>query len=138
MRWRSVTALALAASPSMLVSTPGGEVDASGTMANGKTINGPVSLREAVTADPEQFVRVFTSKLMTYALGRGLEYYDMPTVRGIVDASARDGHKFSSVVLGIVESVPFRERVAQPRAPAAAPRAQPDADTTANATARLN
>ena len=117
---------------------PGGDVDASGTMANGKTINGPVSLREAVTADPEQFVRVFTSKLMTYALGRGLEYYDMPTVRGIVDASARDGHKFSSVVLGIVESVPFRERVAQPRAPAAAPRAQPDADTTANATARLN
>jgi len=120
------------------VREPGGEVDASGRMANGKVIDGPVSLREAVTADPDQFVRVFTAKLMTYALGRGLEYYDMPTVRGIVDASARDGHKFSSVVLGIVESVPFRERVAQPRAPAAAPRAQPDADTTANATARLN
>ncbi len=117
---------------------PGGEVDASGRMANGKAIDGPVSLREAVTADPEQFVRVFTAKLMTYALGRGLEYYDMPTVRGIVDASARDDHKFSAVILGIVESVPFRERVAQPRAPAAAPRAQPDSDATANATARLN
>jgi hypothetical protein len=62
----------------------------------------------------------------------------MPTVRGIVDAAARDDHKFSSVVLGIVESVPFRERVTQPRAPAAAPRAQPDSDATANATARLN
>ena len=117
---------------------PGGEVDASGQLANGKAIDGPVSLREALTADPEQFVRVFTEKLMTYALGRGLEYYDMPTVRGIVDASARDDHKFSSVILGIVESVPFRERVAQPRAPAAAPRAQPDSDATANATARLN
>jgi len=117
---------------------PGGEVDASGRMANGRAINGPVSLREAVTADPEQFVRVFTAKLMTYALGRGLEYYDMPTVRGIVAASARDDHKFSAVVLGIVESVPFRERVAQPRAPAAAPRAQPDSDATASATARLN
>jgi hypothetical protein len=116
----------------------GGEVDASGRMANGKEINGPVSLREAVTADPEQFVRVFTAKLMTYALGRGLEYYDMPSVRGIVDAAARDDYKFSAVILGIVESVPFRERVAQPRAPAAAPRAQPDSDTTANATARLN
>ena len=53
---------------------------------------------------------------MTYALGRGLEYYDMPTVRGIVDAAARRPQVFS-VVLGIVESVPFRERVAQPRAP---------------------
>jgi hypothetical protein len=117
---------------------PGGEVDASGRMANGRAINGPISLREAVTADPDQFVRVFTAKLMTYALGRGLEYYDMPTVRGIVDASARDDHKFSAVILGIVESVPFRERVAQPRAPAAAPRAQPDSDATASATARLN
>ena len=116
----------------------GGDVDASGRMANGRSINGPVSLREALTADPDQFVRVFTAKLMTYALGRGLEYYDMPTVRGIVDASASDDHKFSSVVLGIVESVPFRERVAQPRAPAAAPHAQPVSDATANATARLN
>jgi hypothetical protein len=106
-------------------------------MANGKAINGPVSLRAAVTADPDQFVRVFTAKLMTYALGRGLEYYDMPTVRGIVDASARDDHKFSAVILGIVESVPFRERVAQPR-DKTAPHATPDTGFTARVNARSN
>jgi hypothetical protein len=116
---------------------PGGAVDASGHMANGKPIDGPVSLRDAVTADPEQFVRVFTAKLMTYALGRGLEYYDMPTVRGIVADAARDGYKFSAVVTGIVESVPFRMRVAQPREPAPK-RVAPDADITASTTARAN
>ena len=113
---------------------PGGEVDASGRMANGTPINGPVSLRDAVTKDPEQFVRVVTAKLMTYALGRGLEYYDMPTVRGIVHDAARDGYKFSAVITGIVESVPFRMRVAEAhdRAPK---RVTADAEITASATA---
>ncbi|HVS24971.1 MAG TPA: DUF1592 domain-containing protein [Gammaproteobacteria bacterium] len=116
---------------------PGGDVDASGHMANGKAIDGPVSLRAAVMADPEQFVRVFTAKLMTYALGRGLEYYDMPTVRGVVDSAARDGYKFSAVIQGIVESVPFRMRVAQPRE-AAPKRVAPDSEITASAAARAN
>jgi hypothetical protein len=116
---------------------PGGDVDASGRMANGKAINGPVSLREAVMADPEQFVRVFTAKLMTYELGRGLEYYDMPTVRGIVHAAARDDYKFSDVITGIVESVPFRMRVAQPRTPAPKSVAT-DAEITASAAAHPN
>ena len=53
-------------------------------MADGTPLDGPVSLRQALTADPEQFVRVVTGKLLTYALGRGLEAYDMPTVRLIV------------------------------------------------------
>ena len=116
---------------------PGGEVDASGRMANGTPIDGPVSLREAVTKDPEQFIRVVTAKLMTYALGRGLEYYDMPTVRGIVRDAARDGYKFSAVVTGIVESVPFRARVAgaRDRAPK---RVTSDAEITARAAAPAN
>ena len=63
---------------------PGGEIDAHGQLANGTPISGAAELREALTADPEQFARVFTSKLLTYALGRGLEAYDMPTVRKIV------------------------------------------------------
>jgi hypothetical protein len=88
-------------------------------------------------ADPEQFVRVFTAKLMTYALGRGLEYYDMPTVRGVVDSAARDGYKFSAVIQGIVESAPFRMRVAQPRE-AAPKRVAPDSEITASAAARAN
>ena len=116
---------------------PGGDVDASGHMANGQAIDGPVSLRDAVTADPEQFIRVFTAKLMTYAFGRGLDYYDMPTVRGIVAAAKHDDYKFSAVILGLVESVPFRMRVAQPRGPAPK-RVAPDADITASATARAN
>jgi hypothetical protein len=116
---------------------PGGDVDASGHMANGKAINGPVSLREAVMADPEQFVRVVTAKLMTYALGRGLEYYDMPTVRGIVHDAAGDGYKFSAVITGIVDSVPFRMRVAQPREPAPKTVA-PDSEITASAATRTN
>ena len=70
-------------------------------------------LREALTADPEQFARVFTEKLLTYALGRGLEAYDMPTVRRIVREAEGDDYRFSALVKGIVNSVPFRMRRAQ-------------------------
>jgi Protein of unknown function (DUF1588)/Protein of unknown function (DUF1585)/Protein of unknown function (DUF1592) len=94
---------------------PGGYVDASGRMANGTAIDGPVSLRDAVTADPEQFIRVFTAKLLIYALGRGLDDYDMPAVRKIVRDAAADEYRFSAIVSGIVESVPFRLRSVQPR-----------------------
>ena len=74
-----------------------------------------------MTSDPEQFVRVFTAKLMTYALGRGLEYYDMPTVRKIVRDAAPEHYKFGAIVNGIVNSPAFRTRRAQsPAAPAPA------------------
>ncbi len=91
----------------------GGPVDASGRMADGTPLDGPVSLRQALTADPEQFVRVVTGKLLTYALGRGLEAYDMPTVRLIVQNAAKDDYKFSAIIDGIVNSPPFRMRIAQ-------------------------
>jgi hypothetical protein len=98
---------------------PGGAIDASGQLADGTHIRGAAELRKAVTADPEQFARVVTAKLMTYALGRGLESYDMPTVRKIVRDAARDDYRFSAIVTGIVNSVPFRMRRAQdPAAPA--------------------
>ena len=100
---------------------PGGPIDAHGQLIDGRQIDGAAALREAVTADPEQFARVFTAKLMTYALGRGVETYDMPTVRKIVRAAAPEHYKFASIVNGIVNSPAFRMRRAQsPAAPAPA------------------
>jgi len=60
--------------------------------------------------NPEIFVGTFTEKLLTYALGRGLGYYDMPTVRAIVRDAASHDNRFSSIVLGIVNSMPFQKR----------------------------
>ncbi len=97
---------------------PGGEIDSHGQLADGTPIAGAAELRAALTADPEQFARVFTSKLLTYALGRGLEAYDMPTVRRIVREAEGDDYRFSALVKGIANSAPFRMRRAQaPNAP---------------------
>jgi len=85
-------------------------VDSSGTTSLGQPVNNPDELRAALTADPTLFVRALTEKLMTFALGRGLEYYDMPVVRAIVADAERDGYSFESFVLGVAESVPFRMR----------------------------
>jgi hypothetical protein len=80
---------------------------------DGTPVNGPVDIRNALMKHPEQFVETMTEKLMTYALGRSVEYYDMPTVRAIVRDAARDNYRFSSIVLGIVRSAPFQMRKAQ-------------------------
>jgi hypothetical protein len=97
---------------------PGGDIDAHGQLADGTPIAGAAELREALTADPEQFARVFTEKLLIYALGRGLEAYDMPTVRGIVREAEGDDYSFSALIKGVANSVPFRMRRAQsPEAP---------------------
>ena len=78
-------------------------------------IGGPVELRQAILGRSEQFVRTGTEMLLTYALGRGLEPGDMPIVRSIVRDAAADDYRFSSLVLGVVRSGPFRLRMAQPR-----------------------
>src|SRR5688572_2817543 len=97
---------------------PGGEIDAHGQLADGTPIAGAAELREALTANPEQFARVFTEKLLIYALGRGLEAYDMPTVRSIVRDAEDEDYRFSAIVKGVANSVPFRRRRAQsPDAP---------------------
>ena len=67
----------------------------------------------------EQFVGVVVEKLLTYALGRGIDYADMPTVRGIVHRAARDDYRFSALIMGVVESAPFRMRMVQPEVEAA-------------------
>ena len=92
----------------------GKPVDASGTTAGGMKINGLSGLRAALLKDPEQFPRTVTEKLMAYALGRRLEYFDQPAVRKIVrDAAARQ-YRWSSLIEGIVESPAFQMRAAQP------------------------
>lgn len=83
-------------------------IDASGVMADGTPLEGPIDLRNAILARPEQFVQTFTEKLMTFGLGRSLEYHDMPTVRRIVREAAADDYRFSSIVLSIVQSSQFR------------------------------
>jgi hypothetical protein len=86
----------------------GGAVDASGQLVDGTQVDGPVTLRQALMRHPEQFVGTLTEKLMTFALGRGLEYYDMPVVRAISKEAAGEGYRFSAIVAGIVKSGPFQ------------------------------
>jgi cytochrome c551/c552 len=83
-------------------------IDASGVLVDGSKVAGVASLREALVRRSDQFVRVVTEKMLTYALGRGVEYQDMPLVRSIVRESAESNYNFSSIVLGIVKSPPFQ------------------------------
>ncbi|PYS56163.1 MAG: hypothetical protein DMG13_00870 [Acidobacteria bacterium] len=89
----------------------GAKIDASDTLFDGTRVDGPVALRRAVLARSEQLVRTITEMLLTYGLGRGVEYYDMPVVRSILKESARNNYRFSSLVLGIVKSAPFQMKV---------------------------
>jgi hypothetical protein len=84
-----------------------GPVDASGELADGTKVDGPVALRNAVLSRSSQFAGTLTEKLLTYALGRGLEYYDTPVVRSIAREAAAKDYRFSAIVLGIARSVPF-------------------------------
>ncbi len=83
-------------------------IDASGVLVDGSKVDGVASLRDALVRRSDQFVRVVTEKMLTYALGRGVEYQDMPLVRSIVRDSAGGNYNFSSIVLGIVKSAPFQ------------------------------
>lgn len=82
-------------------------IDASGVLVDGTKINGIPSLRESLVKRQDQFVRVVTERLMTYALGRGTEYTDMPAIRTIVREAAPSKYDFSAIVLGIVKSPQF-------------------------------
>lgn len=88
----------------------GTPIDASGQLADGTNVNGVVSLRKAILARPEVFVGTVTEKLMIYGLGRGLEPPDMPAVRKIVRDTAPQNYKLQSIIIGVVQSVPFQMR----------------------------
>jgi Protein of unknown function (DUF1592)/Protein of unknown function (DUF1588)/Protein of unknown function (DUF1585)/Protein of unknown function (DUF1587)/Protein of unknown function (DUF1595) len=88
-------------------------VDAAGGLPDGSTFTGAAGLRLALLRNPELFVTTTTEKLLTYALGRGVEDYDAPAVRGIVRTARGNDYRFSSLVLGIVNSTPFQMRRSQ-------------------------
>jgi len=91
----------------------GKAVDASGSVPGGGEFRGVEGLENALLARPDLFVTALTDNLMTFALGRGVEYYDAPAVRKIVKDAAKDGYRFSSLILGIVRSAPFQMRRAE-------------------------
>ena len=92
------------------VTEAGHPVDAVGTLPNGVTAAGLAGLRGLLLEEPARFVGTLTERLLAYALGRQLRYYDQPTVRGIVRDAAADDHRWSSIILGVVESPPFLMR----------------------------
>jgi hypothetical protein len=96
-KWRNVT-------------ESGDPVDASGTLPDGTALDGPAALSTVLAAHQQEFVTTFTSKLLTYAVGRGVEYHDAPAVRAILRQAAPD-YRWSSIILGIVTSPPFQMRI---------------------------
>ena len=85
-------------------------IDASGVLPDGTTFDGPDGLRNVLVGDPDRFVRTVSEKMLTYALGRGLEHYDMPAVRKIARDTAKQNYRASALILGIVNSRPFLMR----------------------------
>jgi hypothetical protein len=88
----------------------GAPVDATGVFPDGTKFTGPAGLKQALVQS-DRFVTTLTEKMLTYALGRGLEYYDGPAVRAIVRDAARKDYQFSSFILGVVQSTPFQMRM---------------------------
>ena len=92
-------------------------VDASGQLVDGTKLNGPADLRQALLSRSDAFVTNATEKLFTYALGRPVQYFDMPTVRAVVHSAAQNDYRFSSLVLGVVSSDAFQMKMKKPGAP---------------------
>jgi hypothetical protein len=100
-RWRDVDAEAKA------------PIDAKTVLPNGRAVDGPRELRDALFDGRDLFVRAFTEKLMMYALGRELKAYDMPQVRAVVRRAAAQDYRLSAIVSGIVSSEAFRRQAAE-------------------------
>ena len=102
----------------------GAAIDASAVLADGTAVDGPATLRRALLEHRDDFALTVTSKLLTYALGRGVEDYDMPAVRQILRDAAPGDYKWSSIVVGIAKSLPFQMRLAEERTPERVARAE--------------
>ena len=85
-------------------------MDVTGVLPDGTEYEGPAGLKQALLARPDRFVATVTDKLLTYALGRGVEHYDGPALRGITRAAALDDYRLTTLILGVVKSTPFRMR----------------------------
>jgi hypothetical protein len=92
----------------------GQTIDASGTLPDGTRFNGPAELEKLLANYPDQFVTVVAEKLFVYALGRGIEYYDQPTIREMVRGASHDNYSFASLALQLVKSTPFTQRSTSP------------------------
>jgi hypothetical protein len=88
----------------------GTAIDSSGTLPDGTPFQGPAGLREVLMSKQEIFLETFTERLLTYGLGRGVEYYDMPAIRKITHDAAENDYRWSSIITGIVHSMPFQMR----------------------------
>jgi hypothetical protein len=88
-------------------------ISATGSLADGTEFVGVSGLEQALLKRPEMFVQTLTEKLMTFALGRGLEHYDAPAIRRIVRDAGKEDYRFSKIVVGIAQSVPFQMRMTQ-------------------------
>src|SRR5260221_195038 len=95
-------------------SEDGVPIDASGMLADGTKINGPVALRKAILNRPEVFIRTLTEALLTYAVGRAPGPYDMPSVRAIVRNASHENNTLESLIQGVVTSTAFQMRVKEP------------------------
>jgi hypothetical protein len=91
----------------------GRRIEASSQLPDGTVVDGIDGVRQMIVGNPEQFATAFTEKLMMYALGRNVQYYDAPTVRAIVRNAAEEDYRFSAIVRGIAGSVPFQMREAK-------------------------
>jgi hypothetical protein len=83
-------------------------IDSAGELPDGSRVNGPVDLRKALMKNPDQFVQTLVTKMMIYAVGRPMEWHDMPTIRAIVKQGEPDDYRFATLVTAIVKSAPFR------------------------------
>jgi hypothetical protein len=97
-------------------------IDNSGQLPDGTKFRGPVELRKVLLSRRDQFAYAVTEKLLTYALGRGVEYYDQPVIRSILREAAPNNYRWSSIILGIVKSAPFEMRTSQEKTAAVARR----------------
>ena len=88
----------------------GAPIDTAGVLADGTKVDGPAALRDAILSRPDAFVTTLTDRMLTYALGRGLEPSDMPVVRSIVNKAKLNEYRLTSIIMGIVESAPFQMR----------------------------
>jgi hypothetical protein len=88
-------------------------IDASGALPSGVKFDGVAGLKRALLSHPEWFVNTVTEKLLTYGLGRGIDYYDAPSVRAITREARNNDYRFSSLILGVVKSTPFQMRRSQ-------------------------
>jgi hypothetical protein len=109
-KWRASEIIPIYNRPEIpIVSNP---IDDSGVLPDGTKFQGPTELRKILLSHPEQFADVVTEKLLTYALGRGVQYYDEPAIRKILRETAPDSYRWSSLILSIVKSAPFQMRSA--------------------------